>query len=216
MAYVNRIPDSPVVPDMEALGRPDEGFTARVSDDIMTGGGDPAGSKRYAGFKWIAGLLGFAVAMFFLAVFLGVASVVMSLLGYQPASGTLTAMVSATGTQVTGVAVLVATLLAYVIGGYAAGRLARYGGGRNGLGVVLWTVIVAVAVAIAAVVLQLRFGLNQVLHTNLGLSASATHIVAAVVMAVVVLVVMIIGALVGGALGMRYHRRVDRAVGVIA
>ncbi|MBO0701577.1 MAG: hypothetical protein J2P38_01495, partial [Candidatus Dormibacteraeota bacterium] len=112
---------------------------------------------------------------------------------------------------------LAATFLAYVIGGYAAGRVARFNGGRNGLGVVLWTLIVAVLAGIAGVVLELGFpAVARTVHLNtLAVSLRAEAVNVAIV-AVPALVVMIVAGPLGGALGTRYHRRVDRAMGVPA
>lgn len=215
MAPADHVPEDPELRQTTEATAVSDPLTARVSDEIVTGV-QRADRSDYAGFNWVAGLLGFAVAMFFLAVFLGAVEVVLGALGYRPVTGSLTAMVSAPGMQGGAAGTLVAIILAYLIGGYAAGRLARYDGARNGLGVVLWTVIVAAAVAIAGVVLRIRGQLAQFVPIHLGLSVSATHIIAGVVAGVVALVLMIAAALTGGALGMRYHRRIDRAVGVIA
>jgi DMSO/TMAO reductase YedYZ heme-binding membrane subunit len=103
--------------------------------------------------------------------------------------------------------------LAYLIGGYAAGRLARYGGLDNGLGVVLWTVIVAILLSIAAAVLNGRFAVAQ--QFRLGISQRDLTI-AGVVSVLVTLIVMLIGAAAGGLLGGHYHRRIDRELGAVA
>lgn len=187
---------------------------AHISDDIVTGLADPGDARRYAGFDWVASLLGFAVAMFFLAVFLGIVAAVVGSLGFRPALGSLTATLSAPAGQASAAGAGAATLLAYVLGGYAAGRVARFNGGRNGLGVVLWTLIVAVGLGIAGAILEiLQFGMVHNLHLGISLQQAGVD---AAVAAVPVLVLMLLGGLLGGAFGTRYHRRVDRAVGVPA
>lgn len=212
MARPNTTPESAMSP--EAGAPTNQSTSTHVSDEIVTGVAQPADPKRYAGFDWVAAFLGFAVAMFFLAVFLGiVAAVVGTAFGYRPASGSLTAAVSGSAGQAAVAGGLAAILLAYLVGGYAAGRVARFNGGRNGLGVVLWTVIVGVALGIAGALLEMRFGFAQNLHLGIRLRDLA---LAGAVAAVPTLILMLLGGLLGGALGTHYHRRVDRAVGVPA
>ena len=213
MARPDKTPDSHA-PRIGGGAEDSTGLNARVSDEIMTGGGVAADGSRYRGFDWIASLLGFAVAMFFVALFLGIVGATLGALGYRPASGSLTATLSSPAGQAAVAGSLAAILLAYLIGGYAAGRLARYSGGRNGLGVVLWTAIVGVLLGIAGVILQMRFGLSR--HVHLGIGLSHTPVPAFAAGALTALVVMVLGVLVGGAFGTRYHRRVDRAAGVTA
>lgn len=198
---------------------PDTGSTinparSHISDEIVTGLAEPVDARRYAGFDWVASLLGFAVAMFFLAVFWGIVATVVGTLGFRPALGSVTAAATAPYAEAAAAGGLAAILLAYLIGGYAAGRVARFNGGRNGLGVVLWTVIVAIGLGIAGAILEtLQFGLVQNLHFGISLRAAAVD---AAIAAAPLLILMLLGSLVGGALGTRYHRRVDRAVGVPA
>lgn len=209
MAGPNTTPESAMPPERgDTTNRPTR---AHVSDEILTGLLDPVDPRRYAGFDWVASLLGFAVAMFFLAVFLGIVAAVVGTLGYRPPVGSRAAAMTPT-TDAAAAGVLAAILLAYLIGGYAAGRVARFNGGRNGLGVVLWTVMVAVALSIAGAILEiLQFGVLQNLHLGISLRDVA---IAGAVAAVPTLILMLVGGLVGGALGTRYHRRVDRAAGV--
>lgn len=212
MARPNTTPESQG--PLGVVGLTNQSTRTHVSDDIVTGLVDPRDARRYTGFDWVASLLGFAVAVFFLAVFLGIVAAVLSTLGFRPALGALSATLTAPMGEAAAAGALVATLLAYLIGGYAAGRVARFNGGRNGLGVVLWTVIVAIALGIAGFVLEtLQFGVLQNLHLGISLRQAA---VAAAAAAVPMLILMLLGGLLGGALGSRYHRRVDRAVGVPA
>jgi hypothetical protein len=214
MARANSTRESQVTP-VESEGIDGSArLNAHVSDEIVTGRTEPVDRSRFAGFDWVASLLGFAVAVFFLGLFLGVVAAVVGTLGYRLGTESLTAAINAPGGQATVAGSCAAIFVAYLIGGYAAGRLARFSGGRNGLGVVLWTVIVAVALAIAGVILEVGFGFTQYVHLGIGLS----HVpaVAGAVLAGIALVVAILGAVIGGPLGTRYHRRVDRMIGVIA
>lgn len=168
---------------------------------------------RHAGFDWLASFLGFTVAMFFLIVFLGVVGAIAGTVGFQlehAAPGTGGSPISG-ATQRIGVGVLLASwlgaLIAYFIGGYAAGRVARYDGVRNGGGVVLWTVLVALCLGILGAIFGSRFNLADQLH--LAVSPSSLT-VAGVVSLVVTLLIMLGASALGGLLGGFYHRRVDR------
>lgn len=111
------------------------------------------------------------------------------------------------GAVVVGVVVLVA----YIAGGYVAGRMARFNGARQGVGVWLWAVIVAIVLAVLSLIAGSRF--NVLANVNgLPIPVSATDLsVGGVIAALVLAALALVGAVLGGVLGMRYHRRVDRA-----
>ena len=111
-----------------------------------------------------------------------------------------------------GIALLVVILVAYFAGGYVAGRMARFNGLKQGLGVWLWSLIAAVVVA----VLSLIAGSKSNILANLnGLPRipvnQDTMTTGGIIAAIVVVVAALVGALLGGVAGMRFHRRVDRA-----
>jgi len=167
---------------------------------------------RYGGFDWVATFLGFAVAIFFLTVLLGIVAAIVGSVGYQ-----LGAQVPKVGgsvssaTQQLGIGALVGSILtlvlAYFIGGYTAGRLARYDGMKNGLGVVVWTVLIVIIFGILGAVLGSQFNVASQLHLNVNLSALTT---AGVLSLVATLLVMLIASGLGGRLGGHYHKRIDR------
>jgi amino acid transporter len=107
-----------------------------------------------------------------------------------------------------GVTLLVVILVAYFCGGYVAGRMARFNGVKQGLGVWLWGIVVAVVLTIVGFVAGAQLG-NPPLQGLPPVPASAISWNGVIVVAAV-LVVSLIGALLGGLAGMRYHRRVDR------
>lgn len=110
----------------------------------------------------------------------------------------------------------VVVLVAFFVGGIATGRMARYDGGKNGIGMALWTLLlVAIFAALGAFFgaeynafqqaglpdwfSQFRLSSEEV--TTLGIIAAAASIVA-----------MFLGAYFGGRIGDLYHRRVDAAL----
>ncbi len=113
---------------------------------------------------------------------------------------------------VAAVVVLVVVFLAYLAGGYVAGRMARFNGLTQGAAVFGWSVLIAVVVAILGAVAGAQFNVLSEINTfpNIpssleGLSPQGTVVLVGVVVAALV------GAMLGGLTGMRYHRRIDKA-----
>jgi hypothetical protein len=109
-----------------------------------------------------------------------------------------------------GIAFVVATLLAYLWGGYTAGRMARGAGLLNGLLVPVVAIILAVIVgAIAAGLgasanLNLPFSTARLPTDNQNLVQWGTGLSIAAVIA------MFVGGAVGGTLGARWHTKLER------
>jgi hypothetical protein len=101
--------------------------------------------------------------------------------------------------------------LAFVSGGYVAGRMARFNGVGQGLMVWLWAVIAAAGLALVAVgggqsdpLTVVRDLLGVPVHEGLLRTSS-------VVAAIAVAALALLGAVLGGLAGVHYHRKVDRA-----
>ncbi len=165
----------------------------------------------YGGVDWLASFLGCVFAVVCSGFLLALAALVLAPLGF-----TLDLEGRQIGAAViTGLAVLGVTLfLAFLFGGYVAGRLARYDGGRNGAMTVAWAF--ALTLLVGAVgsflpgpffeVLQ-EFIQSSVLPaigglTELGLTGAGIIIGA--------LLLELLGSFLGGRLGNRYHTRINR------
>lgn len=111
------------------------------------------------------------------------------------------------------VAVLV-VFVAFLLGGWAAGRMARYDGGINGIAAAMWMLLlVAVFAALGAFVdaelnVMQRAGLPDWFSQLRGDDVATGAIIAAVA----AVVAMFVGAYAGGKLGEGYHREVDAEV----
>jgi hypothetical protein len=103
---------------------------------------------------------------------------------------------------------------AFFVGGWAAGRMARYDGGINGVGVALWFILL---VAIFGL-LGAWFGSEYNAFANAGLPDWFAQIGAddvtlkAIAGAAAGIVTALLGGGIGGQLGEQYHRRVDAAM----
>lgn len=111
-----------------------------------------------------------------------------------------------------GIVLLVIIFLAYLAGGYVAGRMARFNGFTQGVGVWLWAIIIAVVVAVLSLIAGSQFNILGSLNgfprvpVNEGQMTTGGLLVA-----ILVVVVALVGAILGGLAGMRFHRRVDSA-----
>lgn len=110
-----------------------------------------------------------------------------------------------------GIGLIVAQLLAYLWGGYAAGRMARGSGALNGLLVpIVALVVVAILGGILAAAADADAADVQRLPLPLG---DLTDIAAGV--GIALLVVMLLGGVLGGMLGARWHTKLeDREAGL--
>src|SRR5205823_6315800 len=106
---------------------------------------------------------------------------------------------------------LVALALAYFIGGYTAGRMARFDGVKNGIGVVIWTIVVGIILGVVGVFIGTRFNVASQLYLTID---AGTLTIAGVISLAITLLVMLGAAAFGGRLGAEYHRKIDRAAGV--
>lgn len=147
-------------------------------------------------FSLGATFLGWAVAAFFTVVFSAIALGVLG--GAQVQDGTIDVGSFAVTTLI---GYLVAAFLAYLIGGYAAGRISLWNGTWHGLGTVAWAVAFA-AIAVAATTYFADVFDLGALAPNVDLSGLTGAGILAIALS---LLAMLAGAALGGRLGERYH-----------
>jgi hypothetical protein len=113
---------------------------------------------------------------------------------------------------ISAVVLLVVIFIAYFCGGYVAGRMARFNGAKQGLGVWLWAIIAAAVVAVLAAITGNQVDASRYLDGGPQIPMSrAALTTSGIIAALAALAVALIGAILGGLSGMRFHRRVDRA-----
>lgn len=169
--------------------------------------------ERFGGMKFGACFFGWLTATGTLVLLAAVASAVGTVFGLSLSLG---ATQNATGGQLGGLvdAIVPAVIIfvAYVAGGYVAGRMARFNGLKQGFGVWLWAIVMTVVIAIVSVIAgattNVLGGLRGIPLLAIDAGSWTTT---GVLIAAALLVVALLGALVGGLSGMRFHRRVDRA-----
>ena len=171
---------------------------------------------RFGGIKWGAAFFGWlsanGLAVLLLAILSagGVAFGLFQVPDAGRATGGATAQADTTGIS-GGIALLVALFLAYLAGGYVAGRMSRFDGGRQGLAVWLTGLVVVALFALAGALLGARFNVLSELELPSIPISGTTATTAGVIAGVAALFATLLGAVIGGKLGTHYHRRVDRA-----
>jgi hypothetical protein len=113
-----------------------------------------------------------------------------------------------------GIAYVVAMFVAYLWGGYTAGRMARGAGVLNGVLVPIAAIVLALIVGAIAAALGASANLNLPLTTaRLPIEGSGSLVEWGIGLGVVALVAMFAGGVVGGSLGSRWHTKLERREG---
>src|SRR4051794_20097542 len=164
---------------------------------------------RFGGFQWGSDFFGWLCAI-------GLASILTAaLVGAGVALGLSTddASNANTAQQIGlggGIALLVVLAIAWFCGGYVAGRMARFDGARQGIGVWLWTILAAIIVAALAAIGGSKYDVFQRLNLPRIAVGDNTLTTGGAIAGAAAILVTLLFAIIGGKVGERYHRRVDR------
>lgn len=169
--------------------------------------------ERFGGLSWGAAFFGWLSAnglAVLLIALLSAAGVVFGL-----AQGVDSADEAAEQAETIGlggaIAVLVVLFLAYLAGGYVAGRMARFDGVRQGVAVWVIGLVVVLVLAAAGAILGAQYNVLEELDLPRIPIDEGTATTGGVITLVAILVATLLGAVLGGKLGDRFHRKVDRA-----
>jgi hypothetical protein len=168
---------------------------------------------RFGGIRWGAALFGWLSANGLAVLLLALLSAAGVAIGLTNGLDTVDDAAQQAGTVglAGGIGLLVVLFLAYLAGGYVAGRMARFDGPRQGLAVWVIGLVVVVVLALVAVVLGAEYNVLQRLDLPRIPVDEGTATTAGLVTLGAIVVATLLGAVLGGRLGTRYHRRVDRA-----
>ena len=167
---------------------------------------------RYGGIKWGAAFFGWLSAnglAVILVALISAAGVAIGLTQGVPSTEEATQQADTIG--IAGIiALLVVLFLAYLAGGYVAGRMARFDGARQGVAVWIIGLLIVIALAVLGAVLGAEYNVLQQLNLPRIPIDEGTATTAGIIALVAVLLVTLLGAVLGGKLGERYHRKIDR------
>jgi MFS family permease len=167
--------------------------------------------ERFGGFSFAAAFFGWLVAIALTVLLTGIVGAAAAATGSTLNFTTAEAQEEAqTIGLLGGVALLAILLIGYFAGGYVAGRMSRFDGGRQGLGVWLLGLLVTIVVGILGAVFGTQYDIFQ--RANMPSLPSTESLTFPGVIALIVLGVgTLLAAMIGGKAGQRYHTKVDRA-----
>src|SRR3954468_4943397 len=164
---------------------------------------------RFGGIQWGSDFFGWLCAI-------GLASILTAVRGAAGVAlglSTTDAGNSDTAQQIGlggGIALLVVLAIAWFCGGYVAGRMARFDGARQGIGVWLWTILAAIIVAGLAAIGGSEYDIFQRLNLPRIAVGDNTLTAGGAIAGAAAIIVTLLFAVLGGKVGERYHKRVDR------
>ncbi len=183
------------------------------SDRVVEPGVDRrAQHEEYGGFNFGAAFFGWLVAIGVTALLTALLSAAGAAIGLTEVSDAEAQANAETISIVGGALLILVVAIGYYAGGYVAGRMSRFDGGRQGFGAwaigIVATIVLAVLGAIAGSQYNLLGDLDLPrIPIDEGSLATGGGIALALI-----LVASLVAAIIGGKAGERYHRKVD-AVG---
>jgi hypothetical protein len=159
--------------------------------------------ERFGGFSWGADFFGWLCAAGLTGILAGIVTGAGAATGLTKGSADTIGLAGA-------IALLVVLGIAYFCGGYVAGRMSRFDGARQGLGVWLWGIIIAIVVAVVAAVLGSEYNVLDQLNLPRIPIKQGTLTTGGLIALAAFLLVTIVSAIAGGKFGERFHRKVDR------
>jgi MFS family permease len=169
--------------------------------------GIAAAHERFGGVDIPASIIGMLTALSTTLILAGLVGAAFGAVGYQTGLEENAEDLS-TWSLIGGVAVL---FVAYVVGGWAAGRMARYDGVRNGFATGIWTLVFAAILAGLGAWIDSEYDVFRNVELPQWFESDALT-TAAIISGIAAIAAMFAGGIIGGLWGERYHRRADRTI----
>ena len=164
---------------------------------------------RFGGIRWGSAFFGLLSAIGLAALLLGIVAAAGVAIGVSQIENVTNGDADTIGLG-GAILVLAALALSWYCGGYVAGRMARFDGARQGIGVWAWTIAIGAALAIAAVIGGSEYDVLQQLNLpNVAVGDQSLTTTGLVTLAAAIVVTLAF-AMLGGKAGEIFHRRVDR------
>ena len=170
-----------------------------------------ASTSSTAGSSGAPAFFGWLSAMGFTVLLVAIASAAGVALGYTAADTDASNPDAETVGLVGAIVLLVIIGLGYYAGGYVAGRMARFDGARQGVGVWIIGLLVTVGLAVAGWAFGSEYNVLSDLNMPRIPVEEGDATTAGIIALAAVLLVTLFAAISGGKVGERYHRKVDRA-----
>ena len=168
--------------------------------------------SRYSRMQLLPGLLGWLITISLMDGGLWAIQSWLTLTGQSESieyASVVSRLFSGTSNAVpVAVALSVLIFFAYLVGGYAAGRMARFAGAKQGIAVWLWQIMALILGSLATFLAPQLFQ-NGVASLSLQ-KLIAGDFANGLLAVLLVLALSFLGAILGGLCGRLYHRRVDK------
>ncbi|UJA19447.1 hypothetical protein HJD18_03985 [Thermoleophilia bacterium SCSIO 60948] len=189
----------------------------RESHGAHNDGGAPARGvdrarqrEEYGGFNFGAAFFGWLVAIGITVLLTALLSAAGAAIGITSLNANQAEQSADTLSLIGGILLIVVLALGYYAGGYVAGRMSRFDGARQGLGVWLIGLAVTILLAVIGAIAGSQYNVLGQLNLPRIPIDEGSLTTGALIALLVVLVVTAVAALLGGKLGERYHRKIDR------
>lgn len=167
--------------------------------------------EEYGGFNWGAAIFGWLVAIALTVLLASIAGAIAAAVGEELNFTQSDAQREAGEVGIaTGIGLLVVLMIAYFAGGYVAGRMSRYDGGRQGLGVWLIGLVVSAIAVVVGVIFDQQYNIFSRVDLPTIPIPTDTLSTAGLIALGAVVVGTLLAAFVGGKMGQRYHTKIDR------
>jgi amino acid transporter len=165
---------------------------------------------EFGGLNWGAAFFGWLVAIGIAVLLTAILSAAGTAIGLTEVSGAEAQSNADTVGIVGAILLLVVLMVAYYAGGYVAGRMSRFDGGRQGIGVWVIGLLVTILLAVAGAVLGSEYNLFQQINLPRIPVDEGALTTGGIITLVAIVLGTLFAAFVGGKAGNRYHRKIDR------
>ena len=167
--------------------------------------------EEFGGINWGSAFFGWLVAVGLAAILTAIVSAAGAAVGLTEVSESEAEANAETIGLVGALLLLGILVLAYYAGGYVAGRMSRFDGGRQGLGVWAIGLVATILLAVAGVIGGSEYNVLERLDLPRIPVDEGDLTGGALVTLALVIAGTLVAAMAGGKVGRRYHHKVDRA-----
>ncbi len=172
---------------------------------------EAARRDEYGGINWGAAFFGWLVAIALTILLTSIFGAIATAVGASNNFDEYDAERSA-GTLgiATAIALLVILMIGYYAGGYVAGRMSRFDGGRQGAAVWLVGLIVTVIAVVIGLITSDQYDIFDRVDLPSFPIPTDEATIGGLITLVAVILATLLAAFLGGKAGQRYHRKIDR------
>src|SRR5918999_2935933 len=187
-------------------------MTAEARRDRPADAGEVRARQRdeFGGINWGAAFFGWLVAIGMAAILIGILSAAGAAIGLTEISGSEVRSNAEEISLIGAILLLLVLGLAYYCGGYVSGRMSRFDGGRQGVGVWVIGLLVTILLAVLGAIGDAEYNVLAKLDLPRIPVDEGSLTTGGIIALVAVVLLTLLAAMGGGKAGERYHRKVDR------